>query len=554
MPMDEDIEKYKDSIRTMIFDKIDASSYKQDVQKAYEIADAIIAKELESIQNGDYDKAKDCVSLYNEIYSKFDTEKGSWEVDDEKRLREYINGKIEEAHKEIMTQKFQEYENLPQDISSDELKNVLSEFVKFCEVWNIDNTADIRNEAIQKLQKVVDERIAKLEAELQEAKEHIELPKNETRCEELQTEIEELEDEMAKVASYAKGKELSFTEQQEIEEMKKHKIARIDEQGIDVSQIMAEIEGTTNISPRGIEGHIAKKTEYLERKLAYLQQYKDIPGNEKRIAEIEQQIESIQDRWKAKNLDLQTINQVRRNNERISDKKAKLADIEGALKRPEQYSEARISELKSSKEYIEQLISRIEQENELLLAGEHHKNRLERAAKAREERQAQAEKSSEIALEEQRGEAEQTSEQKLEQPSELKIEQAIKENREQEIQPSETFQEIDKWQDNTLETRTQQQLDIEPQERIMSQEESIKDEVGNDMAEETRQGGKEENANITLWMNRFEKYYSTISRLPQKIKAKFVQMKSDIVNAIKGALTERGKEQENTQIQDTNER
>lgn len=482
---------------------------------------------------------------------------GGWQKQDEKRLREYIGGKIEEAHKEIMTQKFQEYENVPQDISSDELKSILSDFVEFCKVWNIDNTADIRDKAIQKLQNVVDERIAKLETELQEAKEHIEFPENETKCEELQTEIEELEEEMSKVASYAKGKNLTFQQQHEIEEMKKHKIARIEEQGIDINEIMAEIDGTGYMSTSGDKGaigaHVAKKTEYLEKKLAYLQQYKDIPGNEERIAEIEQQIETMQDKWKAKTLDLQSKNQVRRNNERISEKKDTLKDIEYTL-RNYNCSENQINELKRKKEFIEQLISRLEQENTLLLAGEHHKNRLDREAKVREEEQAQAEKSSETVLEEQHGEVGQPPEQKLEQPSELHIEQAIEENIDQKVQSSEIVQETNAQQDNILETKTEQQLHIEPQERVMPQEESIKDEISNDIVEEMKQGEKEENANITLWTNRFEKFYNTISRLPHKIKAKFVQMKSDIVNAIKGALTEKGKEQENTQTQDTNER
>lgn len=122
-----------------------------------------------------------------------------------------------------------------------------------------------------------------------------------------------------------------------------------------------------------------------------------------------------------------------------------------------------------------------------------------------------------------------------------------------EAQPSEILQRVYK-KDNILKTKSQQQLNIEPEEKVMPQEESIKDEIGDNVAEDIVQGEKEENANIALWMNRFEKFYNTISRLPQKIKAKFVQMKSDIVNAIKGALTERGRKQENTQTQDTNER
>lgn len=558
--MDEEIKIYQDKINAITLSKMDEYDYREDIRNIYEIADAIIAQELESIQNGDYDKAKDCVSLYNEIYSKF-SDRG-WEPQSKQKLKSYINEKVTEAHKEIMTRKFKEYENLSQDISSDELKNVLSDFVKFCEVWNIDNTADIRDEAIQTLQNIVDKIIAKLDTELLEAKEHIEFPENETRCEELQTEIEELEDEIAKVVRYSKGKELTFKQQHEIEEMKKHKIARIEEQGLDTSQLMAKINHRTTYTGAEkdeIEGLIAKKVEYLEKKLAYLQQYKNIPGNKERIAEIEQEIETVQDRWKSKNLDLKTINQIRRNNERISDQKARLSDIEWSRKG--QHEETYINELNRAKEYIEHRIFELEQENELLLSGEHHRDRLEREARVKEEQQAQTEKSRETTLEEQHGEVEQVSEQHHEQPSKENIEQPLKQNIEKNIkedivkeaQPSEILQRVYK-KDNILKTKSQQQLNIEPEEKVMPQEESIKDEIGDNVAEDIVQGEKEENANIALWMNRFEKFYNTISRLPQKIKAKFVQMKSDIVNAIKGALTERGRKQENTQTQDTNER
>lgn len=75
LPMDEDIKRYKDTINDMTLDRIDADFYQDDVRRMYEIADSIIAQELESIKNGNYDRAKNCVSLYNEIYSKFDTEK-----------------------------------------------------------------------------------------------------------------------------------------------------------------------------------------------------------------------------------------------------------------------------------------------------------------------------------------------------------------------------------------------------------------------------------------------------------------------------------------------
>ena len=44
---------------------------------------------------------------------------------------------------------------------------------------------------------------------------------------------------------------------------------------------------------------------------------------------------------------------------------------------------------------------------------------------------------------------------------------------------------------------------------------------------------------IEILMNRFGSWYSAIDRVSQNAKAKFVQMKSEIVNAIKNKIQER---------------
>ena len=45
--------------------------------------------------------------------------------------------------------------------------------------------------------------------------------------------------------------------------------------------------------------------------------------------------------------------------------------------------------------------------------------------------------------------------------------------------------------------------------------------------------------NVNLWMTRFNKWYSALDRVSQNAKAKFIEMKSSIVNAISKAIKER---------------
>ena len=45
--------------------------------------------------------------------------------------------------------------------------------------------------------------------------------------------------------------------------------------------------------------------------------------------------------------------------------------------------------------------------------------------------------------------------------------------------------------------------------------------------------------NVNLWMTRFNKWYSALDRVSQNAKAKFIEMKSSIVNAISKTIKER---------------
>lgn len=56
--------------------------------------------------------------------------------------------------------------------------------------------------------------------------------------------------------------------------------------------------------------------------------------------------------------------------------------------------------------------------------------------------------------------------------------------------------------------------------------------------------------NVNLWMTRFNKWYSALDRVSQNAKAKFIEMKSSIVNAISKAIKERS----NSRDKDTEQR
>ena len=58
-----------------------------------------------------------------------------------------------------------------------------------------------------------------------------------------------------------------------------------------------------------------------------------------------------------------------------------------------------------------------------------------------------------------------------------------------------------------------------------------------------------------IWTNRFKGWYGAIDRIPESARAKFVKMKSDIVNSIKSLFKEKSSPtHENVQNQDTTER
>lgn len=92
-------------------------------------------------------------------------------------------------------------------------------------------------------------------------------------------------------------------------------------------------------------------------------------------------------------------------------------------------------------------------------------------------------------------------------------------------------------------------------EKIKPREESIRDEVGDKKDIESNMQIKEREAPVVdLWMNRFNNWYSVIDRVSQNVKAKFVEMKSDIVKAISNKLKERANEKEIDTVKEEQEK
>ena len=121
-----------------------------------------------------------------------------------------------------------------------------------------------------------------------------------------------------------------------------------------------------------------------------------------------------------------------------------------------------------------------------------------------------------------------------------------------------TFEQTQVVEDYMNSVNTQQTKEYEQQqpEKIRPREESIRDEVGDKRDEQFQVQNQDTKApSIDLWMNRFGSWYSAIDRVSQNVKAKFVKMKSDILNAISNKIKDRmNKREVNIQEQDSSER
>ena len=122
----------------------------------------------------------------------------------------------------------------------------------------------------------------------------------------------------------------------------------------------------------------------------------------------------------------------------------------------------------------------------------------------------------------------------------------------QTCQPSQVVQ--DYW--NRVNSQQAKEYEQQQPERIRPREESIRDTIGDKRDRQSKMQMQEvKTPTVDLWMNRFDSWYSAIDRVSQNEKAKFVKMKSDIVNAISTQIKERMNKREiNTQEKDSSER
>lgn len=109
---------------------------------------------------------------------------------------------------------------------------------------------------------------------------------------------------------------------------------------------------------------------------------------------------------------------------------------------------------------------------------------------------------------------------------------------------------------NRVNSQQAKEYEQQQPERIRPLEESIRDTTGDKKDKQNQMQMKEtKNLTVDIWMNRFNSWYSAIDRVSQNVKAKFIKMKLDIVNAISTKIKERMNKREiNMQEQDSGER
>lgn len=567
--MDQKIEKLKQDIKSYESNRFDDEfEYHKKIACTIEVVQHAIDIEIEALKNGDYTKAIECKSIYDSAYSNFPGQNvHHWNEGTRRYIMEYIDEKLADAHKEVITKHTQEYANLSADITNEQLKSKISEFTDLCMICNTQSSNNEKGKVTEILGKIINERISKFDLELQEAKEHIELPENETKCENLQKQIEDLEEKFGKAKIYAQAPvKINISTFNNLSE---HKNARITEQGAEIPAVMEMIERNDSMA----EFYVSKKTEYLEKKLAILQQYKDIPGNADRINVIEAELEQMQDAWAIRNKRDIIIDS---NNQGIKKNTDKIVDLQDRLKSWERSTDpekdevinniqTRISKLQSDIEMLQQDNESIrENGTSKRIMGEHHRTRLEQEAKAKAEQEAKekAEQEAKIKLnsnpeiiEEDKNtkmQNEYTSKDKIQQtwdniPNLLEYEEPIvRGTNSGDINAIKQAlnKGITQEQYKTYQQASKPEFYDLTSVKYRTENESIKDEVGDEFNRTERNNNINNTQPVDLWMNRFNNWYNVIDRMPQNAKTKFIKMKDDIVKAIKTITRDRSQSHE----------
>lgn len=318
-----------------------------------------------SIESNDIDTALGCCNLLGE--KKVDKEV----------LQQLIDETVQQLTEDV--------NSLSPETSMDEVK-VITE-----KIHTVTMSSFSQNKSIIQLREMLDAKInsimTSLDGKITKLKEHIEIPENEEQIKALQEKIEGFEKNQ-----YGIGYDRA-------EDTYRSKRLR-EEGGADVSDLLNEIsEYRYNTQTKEIDQKVSRKVQYLEQKLAFLEEHKDIPGNDIRIAEIQSQIEKIEDSWVVaqagyNNIDgiLQTA-EYRKNEtqDRLAQAKQDIETIDSmsiAYIQKRNEIESLTKEVAKYERYIDrmqQTKTEIESGESLSFMGEHHRNRLQREEQERVE-------------------------------------------------------------------------------------------------------------------------------------------------------------------------
>ena len=318
-----------------------------------------------SIESNDIDTALGCCNLLGE--KKVDKEV----------LQQLIDGTVQQLSEDV--------NSLNPETSIDKFKRITDK------IHNVTRSNFSQNKSIIQLSELLENKInsimTSLDGRITELKQHIEIPENEEQIKALQEKIEGFESSQYGV----------WYEREE----DTYRSKRIREEGgIEVSDLLDEIsEYKYNTQTQKIDQRVSSKVQYLEQKLAILTEHKDIQGNDLRIAEIQSQIETIEDSWVVaqagyNNIDgiLQTA-ESRKNEiqDRLAQAKQDIETIDSISmayiqKRTE--IESLTKEVAKYERYIERMQqTKIEIENgeNPSFMGKHHRDRLQREEQERVE-------------------------------------------------------------------------------------------------------------------------------------------------------------------------
>ena len=318
-----------------------------------------------SIESNDIDTALGCCNLLGE--KKVDKEV----------LQQLIDVTVQQLSEDV--------NSLNPETSIDKFKRITDK------IHNVTRSNFSQNKSIIQLSELLENKInsimTSLDGRITELKQHIEIPENEEQIKALQEKIEGFESSQYGV----------WYEREE----DTYRSKRIREEGgIEVSDLLDEIsEYKYNTQTQKIDQRVSSKVQYLEQKLAILTEHKDIQGNDLRIAEIQSQIETIEDSWVVaqagyKNIDgiLQTA-ESRKNEtqDRLAQAKQDIETIDSMSmayiqKRTE--IESLTKEVAKYERYIERMQqTKIEIENgeNPSFMGKHHRDRLQREEQERVE-------------------------------------------------------------------------------------------------------------------------------------------------------------------------